>query len=50
MPFVLHRRGKAYGEANLAINAPEHEGAKVGRQGPACKIGSDSIASEGRKT
>jgi hypothetical protein len=50
MPLVLHSRGKAFGEANLAINAPEQEGSKVGRQGPAFKIGSDGIASEGRKT
>ena len=50
MPLVLHSRGKACGEAQLAIKAPEQEGAKVGRQGPAFTIGSDGSASEGRKT
>ena len=50
MSLVLHSRGKACGAANLAINAPEQAGAKVRRQGPTCKIGSDGIASEGRKT
>jgi hypothetical protein len=50
MPLVLHSSGEAFGEANLAINAPEQEGSKVGRQGPAFKIGPDGMASEGRKT
>ena len=49
MPLVLHRRGKAFGEAKLAINAPEQEGSKVGRQGPAFKIGSDGKPARGGK-
>lgn len=30
MSLVLHSGGKAFGEANLAIDAPQQEGAKVG--------------------
>ena len=37
MPLVLHRSGKASGEANLAVDAPQQEGTKVGQQGPASK-------------
>ena len=35
MPLVLHSSGKAFGEANLAIDTTQQEGAKVGRQGSA---------------
>ena len=50
MPLVLHSSGKAFGEANLAVDATQQEGAKVGRQGPTLKIGPYGIASYGRKT
>jgi hypothetical protein len=30
MPLVLHSSGKAFGEANLAVDATQQEGAKVG--------------------
>ena len=50
MPPVLPSSGKAFGEANLAVDAPQQEGPKVGRQGPTVEIGSYSIASEGKKT
>jgi hypothetical protein len=38
MPLILYRRGKALGEANLAVDATQQEGTKVRRQGPAFKI------------
>jgi hypothetical protein len=49
-PLVLSSSGKAFGEADLAVDAPQHEGTKVGRQGPACDIGPPGIASDRRKT
>jgi hypothetical protein len=30
MSFVLHGSGKAFGETNLAVDATQQEGAKVG--------------------
>jgi hypothetical protein len=30
MPLVLHSSGKAFGEANLAVDATQQEGTKVG--------------------
>src|SRR5205823_4837878 len=36
MPLVLPSSGKACGEAHLTVDAPQQEGTKVGRQGPAC--------------
>ena len=50
MALVLHSGGQAFGEANLAVDTTQQEGAKVGRQGPAVKIGPYSIARYGRKT
>ena len=50
MPLVLHGSRKAFGEANLAVDAPQQEGAKVGGQGPACEIGPHGRASDRRKT
>ena len=50
MPLVLHRSGKACGEANLTVDATQQEGTKVGRQGPAVEISPDSIASDRRKS
>ena len=39
MSLVLHRGGEAFGEANLAVDATQQEGAKVGGQGPTLTIG-----------
>jgi hypothetical protein len=50
MPLVLHSRGAAFGEANLAIEAPAQERPTVRRQGPTFDSGSDGIASAGRTT
>jgi hypothetical protein len=50
MPLVLHSRSKACGEANLAVDATQQEGTKVGRQGPAFEIGPYGITSDRRKT
>src|SRR5215831_10007569 len=50
MSLVLPRRGKAFGEANLAIDATQQEGTKVRRQGPAVEISSHGRASDRRKT
>jgi hypothetical protein len=50
MPRVLHTGGKAVGQATRAVEAPEQEGPKVGRHGPACDISPHGISSERRKT
>lgn len=50
MSLVLHRSGKAFGEANLAVDATQQEGTKVGRPGPTFEIGPHGIASNGRQT
>ena len=50
MPLVLHGSSKTFGEANLAVDASQQEGAKVGRQGPAFEISPHGIASDRRKT
>jgi hypothetical protein len=50
MPLVLYGSGKACGEANLAVDTTQQEGAKVRRQGPAVESGPHSIASHRRKT
>ena len=39
MTLVPHGGGQAFGQANLAVDATQQEGAKVGRQGPSVKIG-----------
>jgi hypothetical protein len=50
MPLVLYSSGKAFGEANLAVDATPPEGPKVGRQGPAVEISPHGLASDRRKT
>ena len=49
-PRGLHRRGKACGEAHLAIDTTQPEGATVGRQGSAFASRSHGSASDRRKT
>ena len=49
-PLGLHRRGKACGEAHLAIDTTQPEGATVGRQGSAFASRSHGSASDRRKT
>ena len=48
-PRGLHRRGKACGEAHLAIDTTQPEGATVGRQGSAFASRSHGSASDRRK-
>src|SRR5215217_713525 len=44
VPLVLYSSGKACGEANLTVNAPQQEGTKVGRQSPAFEISPHGIS------
>jgi hypothetical protein len=50
MSGVLYGSGQALGQANLAVDTPPQEGAKVGRQGPPVDIGPHGISSDRRKT
>ena len=50
MPLVLPRRGKALGEATLAVEATPEAGATVGRHGPPCALGPPGVFSDRRKT
>src|SRR5918994_6222113 len=49
MAFVAHRGGQPLGEADLSVNPSEQEGAKVGGQRPAIKIGVDRVSRYRRK-
>ena len=49
MSAVLHSGSQAFGEANLAVDAAQQEGAKVGCQGPTLKIRPYRRTSYGRK-
>jgi hypothetical protein len=50
MPLVLHSSGEAFGEANLAVDATQQEGAKIRRQSPTLEIRTESLADDRRKT
>jgi hypothetical protein len=49
-PRVPHGSSKTCGEANLAVDATQQEGAKISRQGSACEISPYRIPSHGRTT
>jgi hypothetical protein len=48
--FIVDSGSEALRQANLAVDTTEQEGTKVGRQGSALKICTESLPGDGRKT